>query len=217
MKNEKYKEIFHNTTTPKRTQEDYSTLFLIVLFAVSGFLGLLGYALGEGTNAHIDAQIASFDSMRFEPRKSHLEKNLEALVEGHPITDMIPYIAEEDHETAKFLVSIAKKESNWGKYSPKNELGETCYNYWGYRGQTESVTRSGYSCFESPQEAVAVVGKRLNYLIWDLRLDTPEELIVWKCGWSCAGHSTYGVEKWIQDVDLYVRKIDAGRYADAGK
>lgn len=201
---------------PKQIPEEYSTLYLVILFAISGFLGLLGYALGEATNAYMEADIASMDVQSIH-HKTPLERDLERIVDGHPISEMIPYIARQDSETAKFLVSIAKKESNWGKYSPKNELGETCYNYWGYRGQTESVTRSGYSCFKSPKEAVAVVGKRLNHLIWDLRLDTPEELVVWKCGFSCAGHSPYGVQKWIDDVGYYARKIDTARFADAGE
>lgn len=200
----------------KRTPEVCSTLFLVILFTVSGFLGFLGYALGETENVRMETEVAFMDFKSVRAR-SELERNLENMVVGHPIEAMIPYIANEDPETAKFLVSIAKKESNWGKYAPKNELGESCYNYWGYRGQTESVTRSGYSCFKSPKEAVAVVGRRLNYLIWDLRLDTPEELIVWKCGFSCAGHSSYGVNKWIQDVDYYAQKIDMEQFADATK
>jgi len=199
-----------------RLPEPDSAVLFAILFLVAGFLGLLGLAVGEAENAAI-ARIS--DSIRTDApyvRKNAMERGLERLVEGHPIADMIPYISHENPETAKFLVSIAKKESNWGKYSPKNESGETCYNYWGFRGRTEEVTRSGYSCFESPQEAVAVVGERLNYLIWDLRLDTPEELIVWKCGSTCAGHSEYGVEKWIRDVDYYARKIDSARLAEAG-
>ena len=86
--------------------------------------------------------------------------------------------------------------------------GEECYNYWGYRGQTENVTKSGYSCFESPKQAVAVVGKRLNYLIWDLRLDTPEELLVWKCGSSCASHDQGDVNRWARNVGVYSRKVE---------
>lgn len=217
MKQGKNKRNNTKKALPKRTQEAYSTLYLIILFTVSGFLGLLGFALGESANADIDVVKNSIRNELPYRYKNAMERDLERMVEGHPIAAMVPYISHEDPETAKYLVSIAKKESNWGKYSPKNEYGETCYNYWGYRGQTESVTRSGYSCFKSPKEAVAIVGKRLGYLIWDLRLDTQEELIVWKCGYSCTGHSSYGVNKWIQDVDYYARKIDAERLADAGK
>ncbi len=192
-----------------------SAVLFTVLFLIAGFLGLLGFAVGEAENARIAVISDSIHGWLPYRYKTALERDLERMVEGHPIADMLPYISRENPETAKYLVSIAKKESNWGKYSPKNDSGETCYNYWGFRRQTGEVTESGYSCFKSPQEAVAVVGSRLNYLIWDLRLDTPEELAVWKCGSTCTGHSEYGVEKWIRDVGYYARKIDAARLADA--
>jgi len=37
--------------------------------------------------------------------------------------------------------------------------------------------------------------------------DTPEELIVWKCGWNCDAHSSQSVKKWIADVGYYFRKV----------
>lgn len=135
-----------------------------------------------------------------------LEKNINTLLIGYPMEKMAPYISAKEKRTAAFLVGIAKKESNWGKYSPKIN-GKDCYNYWGYRGQGENVTPSGYTCFDSPREAVNVVGQRISDLINDSNLSTPEEMIVWKCGWNCAGHSSESVDKWIADVGIYYNKV----------
>ncbi len=143
------------------------------------------------------------------PPKSSLERTLGRMVAGHPMENMVPFIAQQDPMTATFLVSIAKQESNWGKHSPKDEDGRDCYNYWGYRGQTENVTPSGYSCFRTPKEAVKVVGKRLNRLIFDYELDTPKELLVWKCGSSCAGHDQADVARWQNTVGMYSEKIES--------
>lgn len=135
-----------------------------------------------------------------------LEKNIKKMVFGYPIEKMVPYISTQEKKTAAFLVSIAKKESNWGKYSPKLN-GKDCYNYWGYRGQSENMTPSGYTCFRNPRQAVNVVGGRISDLINDSELSTPAEMIVWKCGWNCAGHSDESVSKWIADVGLYYNKV----------
>ena len=135
-----------------------------------------------------------------------LEKNINSLVAGYPMEKMAPYISAKEKRTAAFLIGIAKKESNWGKYSPKLN-GKDCFNYWGYRGQGENVTPSGYTCFDSPREAVNVVGQRISDLINDSNLSTPEEMIVWKCGWNCAGHSSESVDKWIADVGIYYDKV----------
>ena len=135
-----------------------------------------------------------------------LEKNINNLVAGYPMEKMAPYISAKEKRTAAFLIGIAKKESNWGKYSPKLN-GKDCYNYWGYRGQGENVTPSGYTCFDSPRQAVNVVGQRISDLINDSNLSTPEEMIVWKCGWNCAGHSDESVDKWIADVGIYYNKV----------
>lgn len=135
-----------------------------------------------------------------------LEKNLTTLVSGFPIKKMVPFISTKDKKTAAFLIGIAKKESNWGKYSPKLN-GKDCYNYWGYRGSGENVTPSGYTCFDSPREAVDVVGQRISDLINNSNLSTPSQMIVWKCGWNCAGHSDESVDKWIADVGIYYDKV----------
>lgn len=180
------------------------TFYLASFLVGSALLGLLLTASAERVGLEADTVALSLSR---PAAKTSLERSLDKMVDGHPIEKMIPAISQRDPLTATFLVSIAKKESNWGKYSPKQSDGRECYNYWGYRGQTEDVTPSGYSCFRSPQHAVAVVGTRLDTLIRDMQLDTAEKLIVWKCGWSCAGHSDYGVTKWIRDVRYYSTKI----------
>ena len=81
-----------------------------------------------------------------------------AMVAGHPIEKMAPYILKRDKRVGSFLVAIAKKESDWGLYSPL-KAGRECYNYWGYKGGY-NLTESGYSCFDSPEQAIAVVGDR---------------------------------------------------------
>jgi len=122
------------------------------------------------------------------------------LVSGHPIEIMIPEISKKNKIVAAFLIGIAKKESDWGVHSPQKN-GRDCYNYWGYKG-SYNLTDSGYSCFDSSQQAVEVVGKRIEELI-SQKINTPERMIVWKCGRSCANHDPKDVKKWISDVSSY--------------
>jgi hypothetical protein len=114
---------------------------------------------------------------------------------------MTPYIAEKDRKVAAFLVAIAKKESNWGKRVPVLN-GQDCFNYWGYRGIRDRMGTGGHTCFDSPEDAVDTVAGRLKELV-EADIDTPEEMVIWKCGSSCAGHSDYSVKKWISDVEMY--------------
>lgn len=131
------------------------------------------------------------------------KENIREMVKGYPIEAMLPYIFEQDRLTAAFLVGIAKKESNWGKRVPVDESGADCFNYWGYRGIRRMMGTGGHTCFNSRQDAVETVAKRLNTLIHSEELNTPEKMIVWKCGFSCSGHSRESVKKWISDVDMY--------------
>lgn len=133
-------------------------------------------------------------------------ENIKELVKDQPMEAMATEVAKRDMQTAAYLVAIAKKESNLGKFSPKKE-GRDCFNYWGFRG-TYNQTDSGYSCFDSPEQAVLVVGDRIQYLAQLQKLDTPKKMVVWKCGASCAGHGKYNVRKWISDVDYYFDKIN---------
>lgn len=181
-----------------------SPLYLAVLFLSVAFFALLFSASAKVFGYGIES--VSYSVAPSLQPKTEFERSLEKMVKDHPISDMTPFLARQDKVTAAYLVAIAKHESNWGKYSPKMD-GKECYNYWGYRGQTEKVTRSGYSCFDSPKQAVSVVGKRLNHLIWKLELDTPEELLIWKCGSTCAGHDPSDVNRWARNVGVYSRKV----------
>lgn len=174
--------------------EDVLFVFL-VLFSVT--FGALLFGIGEKIKNEKPSVI------NYE-RPSKLERDIKKMVSDHPIQKMVPYIATEDKDVAAYLVAIAKKESNWGKFSPKKD-GKECYNYWGYRG-TYNQTRSGYSCFDSPAQAVDVVGERIGELI-EQDIDTPQKMVVWKCGRTCSQHSPVSVSKWIADVDLYYRKF----------
>lgn len=136
-----------------------------------------------------------------------MEKNIGKVVSDYPIEKMIPYIARQDSKVAAFLVAIAKKESNWGVHTPKKD-GKECYNYWGYRG-TENTTDSGYSCFASRAQAVNIVGRRLKNLVAQ-NIDTPREMLVWKCGGRCSGETARGASQWIRDVDFYYKKMQTG-------
>lgn len=123
------------------------------------------------------------------------------MLKGYPMEAMAPYIAQQDPQVAAFLVAIAKKESAWGKRSPKLN-GEDCFNYWGFRQKRDRMGSGGHTCFDSPREAVSIVSERIEDLI-KKKYDTPQEMIVWKCGYTCQGHSDTSVAKWIQDVDYY--------------
>lgn len=133
--------------------------------------------------------------------------HMNSLVAGYPIEAMIPGIAGQSKITSAFLVSIAKKESNWGKRVPRAADGTDCYNYWGYTGAGSRGVAQGHACFGSIEEAITVVGGRLDYLVREYNLNTPEELIVWKCGWNCDGHSAQSVRKWVKDVSYYYDQV----------
>ena len=131
---------------------------------------------------------------------------MEKMVSGHPIEKMLPFIAKRNPVTAAFLVSIAKKESNWGKRSPRNASGD-CFNYWGFKDHRFPFA-SGHSCFPSAEVAVETVGNRIDKLVSQGR-DNPAELVIWKCGSACAKDGNKG--KWISDVNLYFRPILAAQ------
>ncbi len=131
-----------------------------------------------------------------------LTKEAQKMVKGYPIEKMLPYILKQDPEVAKYLIAIAKQESQWGKRVPKLN-GEDCYNYWGYRGQRVRMGTGGHTCFDSPEDAVATVGKRLHTLIYDNKRTTAKMLVIWKCGTTCANHDPAGVHRWIDVVDAY--------------
>lgn len=139
--------------------------------------------------------------------KNELGENIKEMVKGYPIERMIPYIAKQDKVVAAFLVGIAKKESNWGKRSPKLN-GEDCFNYWGFREKRERMGSGGHTCFDNPKEAVSSVAERIEEMVKEENLNTPKEMIVWKCGYDCSWDNPQQMQKWIWDVDYYFRKIN---------
>jgi len=145
-----------------------------------------------------------------EPKKEvdlALEKKIIKLTKGYPIEKMAPEIAKQDDEVAAFLIAIAKKESNWGKRTPKYK-GKECYNYWGFRRKRLLMGSGGHTCFDSPEDAVRTVADRIENLVAK-KIDTPREMVLWKCG-RCTGPASVGAGKWIADVRLYYNKMMEG-------
>lgn len=144
-----------------------------------------------------------------DPEVVKLKEDLESILTGTPMEQMIEPIAKQDRVVAAFLVGIAFKESKFGVYSPKN-AGADCYNYWGFKGKTNPVM-GGYSCFSSPEEAVQTVGSRLEKFAIQNGRSTPAQMTIWKCGSSCASHSPESVAKWISDVSIHFFQINTPR------
>ncbi len=131
-------------------------------------------------------------------------KKLQEIVGDAPISEMVPFISKRDEKVAAFLVGIAKKESSWGQHAP-SQNGRNCHNYWGYKGSGSLGTGMGYACFASAEEAVEVVGNRIEVLI-NKKRDTPSRMVdTWKCGTTCKGDP--GAPSWVATVALYFEKI----------
>lgn len=134
-----------------------------------------------------------------------LRQELQAILEKTPMNAMVEPISKQNKTVAAFLVGISLKESGLGFHAPRKN-GKDCYNYWGFKGSV-NPTAGGYSCFSSAEQAVEMVGARLQKLV-DKKIDTPAEMVVWKCGSSCQGHSKQSVAEWINDVSGYFYKIN---------
>ena len=188
---------FEGLSSAKVSYNVFYGTFLSVGFLVAGLLYGSSY------------QVASVRVI--EPTmtlgQARLQTSGGKFINGSPMEEMTPYIIQQNKTTASFLVGIAKKESNWGKRVPRLPNGDDCFNYWGYRGEGTRGTAMGHGCFGSREEAVQVVSARLNTFVDEYHFDTAEELIVWKCGWSCDGHSGKSVKKWIADVGYYSRQV----------
>ena len=157
-----------------------------------------------------DSELTSFvtEAMKsFENiKQEELEQEVRKILAGYPMEKMAPYIAQNDRIVAAFLVGIAKKESNFGLRVPVLN-GQDCFNYWGYRGIRPKMGSGGHTCFDSPEDAVKTVAGRLKDLV-QADIKTPEEMVLWKCGSSCATHSPESVRKWISDVNIYFSEIN---------
>lgn len=207
MKHKQQKKTGHQTPKPLFQAASLSSMTLSSDVFYGAFLSLsfvvATLLFGAGTSL-ANVEIAFPEK---SPRQVVFEHKMHKLVTGYPIEAMTPYIDEQDETTAAYLVSIAKKESNWGKRVPRAEDGSDCYNYWGYRGAGSRGIAMGHGCFGSPEEAVGVVGGRLDTLVNEYQFRTPAEMVVWKCGFSCDGHSGQSVKKWITDVGYYYNKM----------
>ena len=143
-----------------------------------------------------------------EKENSEFEQELREMVKGYPIEAMIPEIAKQDRIVAAFIIAIAKKESAWGQRVPVLN-GEDCLNYWGYRGIRDRMGTGGHTCFDSPKDAVATVGKRIATLVEEYGRNTPAEMVVWKCGSNCAvTGGQAAADKWVSDVALYFDRLN---------
>ena len=138
----------------------------------------------------------------------NLRNELTDILSNTPMENMIEPISKQDRTIAAFLVGIALKESQFGKHSPKLH-GQDCYNYWGYRGKRARMGTGGHTCFDSPEDAVNTVSKRLETLVFKQHRTTPQKMLIWKCGNSCATHSSTSVAKWVADVSIYFNKINS--------
>ena len=175
----------------------------LVLLALITFCSV--YFITLSTGREIQSGVQAYH-VPYISSKMKLEKKLIGIVAGYPIERMVPKIAEKDEKVAAFLVGIAKKESNWGRRVPVYQ-GEDCYNYWGFRKESEIMGSGGHTCFETPEAAVDQVADRIEELINDEQIDTPKEMVIWKCGYGCNGPEAYGAQKWISDVSIYFKKV----------
>lgn len=184
------------------TDEIYIKNTLLIVFIV--FLSGFTYISFKSVN-NIKTQIIETTPINLIKRNVELEQRIRKEITGFPIEGMTKYIARQDEQVAAFIVAIAKKESNWGKRTPKLN-GEECNNLWGFRQKRERMGSGGHTCFDNQREAVESVAVRIKELI-NNGIDTPEEMVVWKCGYSCEAHNPESVSKWIEDVKYYYDKF----------
>jgi hypothetical protein len=141
-------------------------------------------------------------------KDEEFEKDIRDMVKGYPIEKMVKDIVKKDRIIAAFLVSIAKKESDWGKHVPVLK-GEDCFNYWGYKGKRKRMGTGGHTCFDSRKDAIDTVAKRLSTLVYKEKVNTPQKMVtVWKCGYDCSWDDPRNVVKWANDVDKYFRRLN---------
>jgi len=174
------------------------TLFFLFLFSFS-FLVL-----------EIKKEISLInDSFNFKininSNRIKLRSKINEITAGYPISEMSYYLSFQNKEVVAFMIAIAKKESNWGKRTPKLN-GKECYNYWGFRRKRNRMGSGGHTCFDNKKDAVLTVSERIKNLLAQ-GIDTPQKMVIWKCGYSCDNQNPKNVDKWIRDVDLYYSKF----------
>jgi hypothetical protein len=68
----------------------------------------------------------------------------------------------------------------------------------------------GHTCFDSPQDAVDSVAKRLQSIISNEKITTPKGMVVvWKCGYDCSWDDPEAVNKWVSDVSGYFDDVNS--------
>lgn len=185
-------------------EDRVKTVVLVCLIAFMSFVVLFKQNYAKIFLAQVNHATKKSQS---EIEKENLKRDLHAMVKGHPIELMIPYIAQKDRKTAAYLIGIAKKESNWGERRPVL-AGVDCYNYWGFRLLRDRMGSGGHTCFDSPQEAVDIVSKRITEIIAQNEVESARDMLVWKCGSNCAlTGGRAAANKWALDVDLYADKL----------
>lgn len=174
-------------------------LIVLIIFTATGMV-FANSIKSEKPNQFVAAPVIQKKNVAFQ-------KEISELVEGYPIANMTPYIFQKDPRVAAFLVSIAKKESDWGMHKPVLN-GQDCYNYWGFRLKAERMGSGGHTCFDSPKEAVDAVASRIDEMVNEENMDSPKDMIVWKCGYGCQNEIKSASEKkWISDVNFYYDKL----------
>ena len=143
-----------------------------------------------------------------DDQNTALKNSLANILVGTPMEKMIEPISKQDKTVAAFLVGIALKESGLGKHRPVLN-GKDCYNYWGYRGKRTRMGTGGHTCFNSPEDAVETVGKRLHTLAIKQKRNTPQKMLIWKCGSDCGATGGWpAAHKWVKDVSIYFNQIN---------
>jgi len=176
----------------------FAVVFNIFIFSVFFVIASINH----------DLDLANAKRILFNQPNPQIQSDIEELTRGYPIAQMAPLIAKQNRTVAAFMIAIAKKESNWGKRTPKLN-GQECYNYWGFRRKQKRMGSGGHTCFDSPEDAVRTVGKRINKLV-KKGYDTPSKMVLWKCG-RCTGPASAGAQKWIQDVNVYYQKMNVSQ------
>lgn len=155
-------------------------------------------------NSHKDQLSKAKNKKNDSLNSSDFADKIYAIVGDAPIKEMVPFISKRDEKVAAFLIGIAKKESSFGEHSPLKS-GQTCYNYWGYKGSADNGSAMGYACFASAEEAIEIVGNRIEVLV-NKDHNTPARMVnTWKCGKSCAGDP--GAPGWVSTVASCFEKI----------
>ncbi len=161
------------------------------------------YTAGENSARKVSSPLLAEKPQLFK-KSSDFENKIYTLVGNAPIREMVPFISKRNKKVAAFIVGIAKKESGLGKHSPLKD-GKNCYNYWGYKGAAGRGSSAGFACFASAEEAVKIVGNRIEVLVGKNRTTPAAMVHTWKCGTSCVGDP--GAPSWVSTVTTVFNKI----------